>query len=287
MNLTRVLACFCGVALAGCADLGAVRDISSRLAASSQTWDDVSGDIAGSCYRERVLNPALVDCELEVKASEGLVAADRVLTEYFSALFAAANESNFTVKPGLDALAGSVGSIPGIDQVQVQAASGLIGLIAKLATERMREDTVRDLISNGGPAAQTLVEGLSRLVVPRLKARLASERIQLAGYFSKAILTQRDAIGDDVDAICSGPKASGFSPVGFLLTQEYCQRVTVVAKRQKALDDYQASLASASQALVELQSSSARLKEKQVIRKLYEIGRELDDSVAAVRKAFV
>lgn len=286
MNFKRVLAWFCCLVLAGCADLGAVRDISSRLAASSKTWDDVSGDIAGSCQRERVLNPALVDCQLEDKASAGLVAADRVLTEYFSALFAVASNSNFTVKPGLDALAGSVSSIPGIDQTQVKATSGLIGLITKVATEQMREETLRELIGNGGPAARTLVEGLSQLVVPRLKARLSSERTQLAGYFAQAILAQRDAIGDDVEAICAGSQASRFSAVGFLLTQEYCRRVAVVAKRQKALDDYQASLSSASSALVELQSSSAKLKAEEVIRKLYEIGRELDDSLAAVRKAF-
>lgn len=286
MKSKRVVAWFCCLVLAGCADLGAVKDISTRLAASSRSWDDVSGDIAGSCQRERVLNPALIDCQLEDKASKGLMAADRVLTEYFSALFAAANESNFTVKPGLDALTGSVGSIPGIDQAQVKAASGLISLIAKLATEQMREETLRDLIGNGGPAAQTLVDGLSQLVVPRLKARLSSERTQLAGYFAQAILAQRDAIGDDVDAICAGSQASRFSAVGFLLTQEYCQRVAVVAKRQQALDDYGASLSSASKALVELQSSSAQLKAKDVIRKLYEIGRELDDSLAVVRKAF-
>lgn len=286
MNLKPVFAGLCCLVVAGCADLSAVRDISSRLTASSKSWDDVSGDIAGSCQRERVLNPALADCQLEDKASQGLVAADRVLTEYFSALFAAANESNFTVKPGLDALAGSIGSIPGIDQAQVKAAYGLVSLIAKLATERMREETLRNLIGNGGPAAKTLVDGLSQLVVPRLKARLVSERTQLAGYFAKAILAQRDEIGNDIDAVCVGSKASRFSPIGFLLTQEYCQRVAVLAKREKALDDYHASLSAASKALLELQSSSARLKEKEVIRKLYEIGRELDDSLTAVRKAF-
>jgi len=286
MNRKSVLALLCGLVVAGCADLGAVRDISSRLVASSKTWDEVSGDIAGSCQRERALNPALVDCQLEDKASEGLVAADRVLTEYFGALFAAANESNFTLKPGLDALAGSVGSIPGIDKAQVDAVSGLVGLVAKFATERMREDALRDLIGIGGPAAQTLVDGLSQLVVPRLKARLTSERAQLAGYFAQAILAQRDAIGNDVDAICGGSQASRFSAVGFLLSQEYCRRVAIVAKRQKALEDYQASLLSASKALGELQSSSAKLKSKEVIRKLYEIGRELDDSLATVRKAF-
>lgn len=286
MAPTRFLAWSCCLVMTGCAGLGAVKDISSRLTAASKNWDEVSGEIVGSCLRERSLNPAIPDCQLETKASEGLIAADRVLTEYFSALLAAASESNFTVKPGLNALAGSFASIPGVDRAQVKAVSGLVSLLAKLATERLREETLRELIVTGGPAAQSLVDGLGGLVVPRLRSRLDSERSQLSGYFARSILAQKDVIGGEAEAVCSGSQAAGFSAVGFLLTQEYCKRVAIVAKRQKALDAYQASLAAASKALAELQSSSTKLKAAEVARSLYDIGRELDESLFALQKAY-
>ena len=279
---TAMLVC----ALAGCTDLTAVRSISSQLTAASSNWGDVGADIAGSCQRELAINPMLEDCKLETAASQGLLAANAVLRDYFTALTAAATETNFTVQPGLDNVTASVAAIPGVNQGQVQAVSGLVSLLARLAVEKMREDTLRELIGDGGPAAQTVVDGLGQLVVPRLKSRLEAERTQLAGYFGKAILAQHDAIGSDPEALCAGAAASKFSPTGFLLTQEYCKRLAVLDKRQKALEDYDASLKAASRALTELQSSKTRLKTKALAQKLYAIGSELDQSVAAIRKAF-
>jgi len=158
--------------LAGCADLTAVRDISSRLTVASKNWNEVSADIAGSCQRELALNPQIGDCQLERKASDGLIAADAVLTEYFSALLAAATETNFSIKPGLDKATAAVAGIDGIDEAKVKAVSGLVGLLTKIAGEKLREDTLRELIASGGPAAQSVIEGLRGLVVPRLRGRL-------------------------------------------------------------------------------------------------------------------
>lgn len=276
----------CILVLAGCTDLAAVRDISSRLTVASNDWNDVGRDIAGSCQRELTLNPMIKDCELAQTASKGLVDADEVLHDYFKALMAAATETNFTVQPGLDKATTSVAAIPGIDKAQVTAVSGLVGLLVRLSLEKMREDTLRALIGEGGPAAQTVVEGFSQLVVPSLKSRLGSEKVQLTGYFARAILTQGDRVGSDPEALCSGSAASKFSGTGLLLTLEYCERLAIVQKREKALDDYDASLKAASKALAELQSSKTDLKAKALAQKLYAIGSELDDKVAAVRKAF-
>jgi len=275
------------LALAGCTNLSAVRDVSLRLTVASKNWDDVSGDIAGSCERERTLNPGLTDCVDEVKASAGLVAADDVLRGYFKALLSAATESNFSVQPGLDAATGSVSAIPGIDQGKVKAVSGLIGLLVNLAAEKMREDTLKELIGEGAPATQQILDGLLRqIVVPRLRGRLDAEQSNLSNYFSTAISRLGDPIGSDVPAVCIGSVASKFSSSGFLLAQEYCKRLAVLTKRRSALEDYDASLVSASKALAELQSSKTKLKSKDLAKKLYAIGAELDEKVAAVRKAF-
>lgn len=275
------------LALAGCTDLTAVRDISSRLTVASKNWNDVSGDIAGSCERELTLNPRLIDCVNEVKASAGLVAANGVLGSFFEALFSAATESNFSVQPGLDAATDSVSAIPGIDQGQVTAVSGLIGLLVKLAAEKMREDTLKGLIGDGAPPAQQILDGLLRkIVVPRLKSRLDAEQSNVSSYFVTAISLSGDSIGPDLPAICSGSVASKFSSSGFLLTLEYCKRTAVLTERRRALEDYDSSLASASKALTELQSSKTKLKAKALAQKLYAIGTELDEKVAAVRKAF-
>ena len=103
-------------ALSSCTNLAAVSAISSRLTAASDSWNDVATDIAGSCQRELTLNPALGDCQIEKKASDGMVGANALLRNYFKALGDAANESNFTIQPGLDAATASVANIPGSER---------------------------------------------------------------------------------------------------------------------------------------------------------------------------
>ncbi len=282
----RLLTGVCALALSACTSLSAVSDVSTRLKSASATWNDVGSEFAASCKREATLNPALADCALEREASSGLAAANGVLGNYFAALANAANEANFTVKPGLDAAASSVAKIPEINADQVTAVSGLVGLLVNLATNAMRERTLHDLIERGGPAAQTIVRGMDSLVVPRLGRRLDTERLQLSGQFGRLILAQRDRAGPDPSALCTGPSASRFSGTGFLLTLEYCRRLAVLDERAKALADYQASLVVADKALTELQSSKSRLKAKDLAQRLYAIGSDLDDKVSAVRKAF-
>lgn len=285
--MKRMVIAVCIFALEGCSDLSAVRDISSRLTSASNNWNDVSEDLAGSCQRERTINPKLQDCDNEIKASNGLVAADAVLGNYFKALTAAATETNYTVQPGLDKITDSVKAIPNVKKDQVTAVSGLVGLLVNFVTEKMREDTLRELIGDGAPKAQLVVNGLlSQVLVPDLKSRLGTERDHLTGYFAIAIGNMKDDVGSNPESLCSSSGAALFSATGFLLAQEYCSRLAGLEMRQKALDDYDDSLKAASKALTELQSSKAQLSAKALAQKLYVIGNDLDEKTAAVRKAF-
>ncbi|MDG2514071.1 hypothetical protein P7B04_15345 [Sphingobium yanoikuyae] len=284
--MKRALAALCVSMLCGCTNLGAVRDISSRLTTASVNWNDVGADIAGSCERQRTINPKLTDCLLEKKASDGLAGANAVLGAYFKALMSAANESNFTIQPGLSAATASVAEIPGVNTDQVKAVSGLFGLIANLVTAKMREDTLRDLIDRGGLPARTVVTGMNDLVVPRLTRQLEAEKIQLTAQFARLLAEQRDNVGADPSVLCVGSQSSKFSGPGFLLTLEYCRRLAVIDKRTKALADYAESLKAADTALAELQSSRTRLKTADLAQRLYSIGSDLDTKISAVRKAF-
>lgn len=286
MKPTQTLGLVMAFALTGCTSLDAVRAVSTRLSSASGSWNDVGGDIYASCQRESSLNPVLVDCNLEKDASTGLAGANAVLASYFKALMDAANESNFTIQPGLDQASASAAKIPGINSDQVKAVSGLFSLLAKIATGALREETLRLLIEEGGPSAQTVVRGMDGLAVPRLTRELDTERSQLTGQFGRLILAERDPVGADPAMLCSGSAASKFSGTGYLLTLEYCRRLAILDKRVKALADYQASLRVADRALAELESSKTRLKTKELAQRLYEIGSDLDEKVTAVRKAF-
>jgi hypothetical protein len=270
--------------LSSCSNLAAVNDISSRLVTASSSWDDVASDIAGSCQRERTLNPELRDCQSEQSASDGMMGANALLRNYFQALGDAANESNFVIQPGLDTATASVANIPGINTDQVQAASGLFAALAKVATEAMRESTLRELVQHA-PEARSLIRGLDAPLVSRLGRRFDSERIQLQAEFGRLILAQGDRV-TDIQGLCDGSGAASFSGTGFLLAQEYCRRSALIEERQKALSDYQASLQDADNALADLQTSQTQLKGRALAKRLYNVASDLEAKVSAVRKAF-
>jgi hypothetical protein len=274
------------ILVSGCSDLSAINGISTRLSNASSGWNDVGNEIASSCQRELRLNPELKNCAAEEAASKGLIASNRILKSYFSALASAANGENFAVDPGLNAAAESVGKIPGINQEQTSAVFGIVGLLARMATESMREKTIRDLIESGAPAAKTTIKGLDDLVVSRLYGRLESEADQLTGKYAIWIGATGSSVGAEPKSLCKGSDAAAFNGTGFLLVQDYCTRLGIIEGRKAALVDYQQSLRAAEKALTELQSSKTKLKASDLAKRLYSLGSELDEKITNIRKAF-
>lgn len=276
------------LALGACTNLAAVKTLSTKLLAASDSWNAVGGELKASCERQQQFNPALASCATEAAASAGLVAMNGVLTSYFSALGDAAGDQNFTVQPGLDALTKSVGAIPGINAAEVTATSGLAGLLLRLATEAAREKTLRALIGEGVPLAKQLLTALDRTVPRSLQISLSAERDQMTARFADYIQRAGGAVAADPAAMCAkGPRAADY-PVGsnFLLALEYCRRENDVQAKLESVTAYRKSLASAQDALDALASSKTKLGAKALIAKLYQVGKDLDTNIKAVSKAF-
>ena len=275
---------------AGCTNLSAVSDLSLTLSEASETWDDVAQDVVGSCERRIVLSSTTTDCGIEQRATDGLVAANAVLDEYFEALGAAANESNFNLDGGLGDVAGAVGNIPGVDSAQVEAASGLVQLLTSSATDRLRERTLRDLIEQGGPPAQDIVGMMDGLLADRLVRLLDDEQRTLDTAFTLWLNNDRFANTGGIRAYCAEPKA-GFFPdtadgTNYLMVEAYCNRAGTIAERREAIAEYRESLVTAREALTELQSSRTKLKGTALAARLFAIGSDLRKQVGAVQKAF-
>jgi hypothetical protein len=283
-------------ALSGCTDLAAVRSISSQLQGATASWNDVSGEFLNSCQREQRLNPALSDCAVEKQASDGLVAMNNLLADYFKTLGLAAADSSFSIQQGITDASTSAAKIPGISATQVAAVSGLFGTLSALVGRALREKVLRDLIDNGAPHARTVVGALDTLVVENLRTRLASERTQLGSiFFAKILLAQsqsqesaaeRSAVAGSMDDLCKGTTATALSGTRYLLALEYCRRTDILDKRVAALEDYRNSLATADKALVALQSNKTKLKGKALFGELFAVGQDLAEKITAVRDAF-
>lgn len=276
----------CAALLAGCTDLSAVREISSDLTKASSAWDDVAADLRGSCQREILLNPDIETCERAQKASEGVIAANKVLGAYFTALANLANDDSFSIQTGLDTATTSVSKIRDIDTDQVEAVSGLFGLLVDLAATHMQQEALSIAIEHGAPNATTIIEAMDKIVATPLQQRLQSEKTHMAALYTAKIRQQGDPVNAAPDSLCNASTASTFSGTGFLLVKDYCSHQLVIEAREKALAAYRASLADATEALTALTSSKADLDARDLAKQLFKIGFDLNDKISAVEKAF-
>ena len=270
------------VALPGCASLQAVSRFSETLISAGQTWDGVGRELTASCQRHTQFNAA-IKCDSSANAVKVVTAADAVLLNYFNAMHDTANEANFTVQPGLDDLAGSVQAIPGIDADKAQAVAGLAGLLARFATEGLRQDTLRRLIGDGAPPARKVIALLKQTLPPALRVTLKAERDSLDATYALFIQTA----GKTLPQSCEPPpRAFDHNERTFLLAEDYCRRRLALDAKDRALTNYEASLDTADKALGDLESGKARLSGKELAKILFETGKDLHDKVTAVKKAF-
>jgi len=274
----------------GCYSLDAVGKISNNLTSASKTWGTVSEEVLASCNREKYFNSKLLECDDEKRATDGLLAANAVLASYFDAISAAANEKNFAISSGLNTASASVSEIPGVNETQVQSVSGLFSTLSNLATSALREETLRELINDGGEPAKVLITGLDDLISESLKNRLAAEQIQLTSTFSGWLLAETVSIPSPPTKLCSPDNSiqiNGSTGGGaFLLIQDFCRRQNFIDSRIKAVTDYQKSLMTATKAISELQSSGGKLKSEELAKKLDEISGELTKNIDSLEEAF-
>jgi len=282
MRLRWLVCVASGLVLTACADLGAVSNLSQGMITAGETWNSVGDELPRSCARTLQFN-ATVDCASSKDAAKASAAATEVLLAYFQAIHDVANESNFTVQPGLDAVAGSVKDIPGVNADQAAAVAGLASTLAKLATEKLREDTLKRLIGEGAPHVTTVLS-LLRATVPRaLGTTLSSERIAMQAAYASYIGAGGHALPSSCDP---APRVTDHSGETFLLAEDYCRRLVSLDAKVGSVKAYEASLASVQKAMDDLQSDKARLSSKALAQKLYETGKGLDQNLKAVRKAF-
>lgn len=275
------------LALSGCTSLEAVRDISSELTSASSSWKAAGNELYESCKRRYAINDAISSCATSKASSQGLAAATEVLRTYFATLGAAANESNFTIDPGLVALGGAVSGIEGVEETQVKAVTGLAKALSNLALNAKREQVIRDLIDGEGDRVLIVINSLLKdHVAEILKDQLSTERSALLLFYDGKLEQAGLEAGRDLRLICEDRLPSDRPALEFLIVQEFCERDALVQKRQKALDAYETSLDKAAEAMRDLQSNKAKLSGEGLARRLYAIGNELKTSADNVRAAF-
>jgi hypothetical protein len=156
--------------LAGCANLGEVREFageSARLAGYTR----ITERYLASHERERafLLGPARqAEAALHERrqaARESLLAVHRVAFRYMATLAQLAGEDSFRLDAPIDRIGANLQAFPdlGLDAATVDATTSLAKSLSNLVLSAAQERAVRKLVTEEGPKAQKVFEGMENI----------------------------------------------------------------------------------------------------------------------------
>lgn len=156
--------------LAGCANLGEVREFageSARLAGYTR----VTERYLTSYERERpfLLGPARqTEAALHERrqaARESMLAVHRVAFRYMKTLAQLAGEDSFRLDTPIDRIGAKLQAFPdlGLDAATVDATTSLAKSLSNLVLSAAQESAVRKLVTEEGPKAQQVFEGMENI----------------------------------------------------------------------------------------------------------------------------
>lgn len=292
MTSRRIASAMSVVALvSGCTNLQAVNTAAGQLATAASSWNSVANEFQASCARSNQVSDVVSDCSEEKQATTTLEAANKILSDYFTALQQTSNStgSSFSVDSGISALSSSVKPFPGVDATKLSAVTNLATYLADAATKGLQERTIDSLISDGAPKAIAAIDILSTNVVRELQRILNNEKINTSATFVSYISQSQSSGADKVRNMdCTlGFSSHDFdSGIAYLLAQAYCSRIVALSTKLSALDDYKKSLDTAKTALMSLESGKDNLGAKDIAQQLISEASSLNDDIATINKAF-
>lgn len=155
----------------GCANLKGVRDFAGESAKLS-AYTDLTTRFRDTYQREQPYLSGEADRIAQENdkrrkaAYNDLLKIHQSAALYMQTLAKLAGENRFDLSKKIDALGDGIKAYPdlGIDDKEVNAVSDISKVIAKWITTAYQERAVRNMISEGDPHLQTLLDGMTGLV---------------------------------------------------------------------------------------------------------------------------
>lgn len=158
-------------ALTGCVNLKGVRDFASE-SAKFTAYTDLTTRFRDTYQRERPYLSGKVNQEAQIndkrrkEAYDDLLKIHQGVSTYMQTLAKLAGDDTFDVSKGMDSLASGIKSYPelGIDEKKVDAFSNISKVVARWITSGYQERAVREMVKDGDPHLQKLLDGMLLLV---------------------------------------------------------------------------------------------------------------------------
>lgn len=274
LGITLILTC-----LLSCNTPGSIAKFTSSAVATLGSGDLLFDDMKASCVREAqtrdpfgafaISDPSPAACEDIGKQAEGLKAASKLLSSYFTALNDLASFGNTKAGDGAKDLATKASAQAKLSAAPQKALASIAEFLTEVATSAYQQKKLADSVVKVHGDIKAALDGLGDAVGVAYLHQLQDEEEKTASRYREFLLAHQGA----ADAILA------------LDSRWESDRASFAAK-QKAAEGYQAALDTLSKGNEDLAAHARDLKAKELPGLLSPYSAQLESMIPAIQKAF-
>lgn len=161
------------LALSGCANLKEVRDF-TKESAKLAAYTELTNRFVSTSDRQQAydFNAATTAANLEndkerKAAKDTLLGLHKIASNYMKTLAQLAGEDTFVLDKEIEVISTSLKAFPnlGVKQDQIDAATKVVKVVVQWALAAAQEKAVKQMLNEGGPDAQKVLDGLVTVAV--------------------------------------------------------------------------------------------------------------------------
>lgn len=254
------------MSFSGCTNLKSVIEFSKLAQKSTASFPAIAADIPDSCKRRQVYENG--DCDLQLIAKERVLSLHKIMIGYIEVLGTLADDNLVVADAEFDSLKDSVGNIQGLNENQINAASGLAKYVFKLMAGHYQNKKIREIISENNESFQTIVT-LLKIDVGDYKDILADEKAAIKNYYE------------------TGIKKNGNETLAIMLAKDtWINKVNAIKPKIDAIKAYTKVLDNISKGHQDLYDGKDDLSSKELLKKIYKQGIEFKKLIGEISKVF-
>ncbi|HVF39752.1 MAG TPA: hypothetical protein VM939_07620 [Gemmatimonadaceae bacterium] len=268
--------------VAGCVPPKAVATYATAASKATAGFPPIARDMHASCLRFQAFSAQRRGdgwydestlrgrCAARDTAVAAVLSVNRVLSAYFSALSALADDKIVSADKELGTLATTLVSKAGMNQGQVSAVRAVVDYLSSGVMDGRRRSALTRAITTQNSNVTLIADGLDEIVQRDFQQILRTEE-QGTNSFYRAVLLE----GRDREPVAAA-----------LLMDQRDDRVAALKTRQANLDDYRKALGTIKSGHHKLYASRNNLKAKALAGELADHAKSLEKIAQQLEKAF-
>ncbi len=261
----------------GIQDIAAVQGFANLARQANEKYPALVADFYGSCVRTAEFDTDTIPNRQEIadrcdrfrQLQPGLLAVNQVLESYISALASLASDKTIVFDNEFQNLSGAIGSLPGAQPQQINAATSLMNFLLSASVDRYRREELSDVIANSNSDLQITLNTQKDIFNSDYKRLLLIESDTIDDFYREKLLQ----LQNDPEKL-------------LYVRQQWQEEKLLVNQKLSAVNDYLQILEQLGQAHQELYDNRNRLDSAALSQLMLQYTYKLKPLIENLVKAF-